>query len=138
MKFNLGLLLCGVVLIAAAPIWADNAPGTGSAREFRNGEISGKMFGSSSFGLNARGTSDLDIHPDSLVFHSDKFGSSVGTNWISWSREGHPGEGVPGNPAVPEPASLGLVLLGLVGVGFLGRRRGELSKTIYDVRIDFN
>ena len=130
MKFNLGLLLCGVVLIAAAPVWADKAPGTGSAREFSNTEISGKAFSNSSFGLSARGTSDLDIHPDGLGFDSDKFRSSVGTNWISWSREGHPGEGLPGNAAVSEPASLGLVLLALAGVGFLGCRRRELSKTI--------
>ncbi len=38
MKFRPGLLLCGAVLTAALPIWADRIPYTGAADEFSNME----------------------------------------------------------------------------------------------------
>ena len=125
MKFRLGLLLCGVVLVAA-PVWADGASSCGSLEDFGNHEGLGIMTGSSSLGLNTGATSDMDIHPDRLSgVDSYGLGSSLHTNWIKASKDGLP------NPtAMPEPGSLPLILLGLVSVGFLARRRAKLPAAI--------
>ncbi len=114
MKFRLGLLFCGALLMAAAPVWADHAPGTGTGKD------------SSSLGLSAAGASG-DINYSGWGSESDDYG----TNWVLRSRERRLGEvGVPTNPAMPEPGSLALVVVGLVGVGLLGRRRGEPASTL--------
>jgi hypothetical protein len=126
MKFRLGSLLCGVVLIAAAPVWADRASNPESLNDFGNQEGLGIVTGSSNLGLNAAATSDMDIHPDSLS-GVDSFGLSYShSNWIKASTK----DGVPGPTAMPEPGSLPLMLIGLVSVGFLVRRRGKLPTAI--------
>ena len=125
MKHRLGLLFCGVVLIAAAPVWADRASNPESLNDFGNHEGLGIVTGSSNLGLNAGATSDMDIHPNSLSgVDSFRLGFSP-TNWVKASKDGLP------NPKVmPEPGSLPLMLLGLVSVGFLVRRREKLPTTI--------
>jgi hypothetical protein len=122
MKHRLGLLVCGIVLIAAVPVWADKGPNPGSIKDFGN---DGPVFsGSSNLGLNAGGTSAM--HSDSLRgVGSNTSGASASTNFIRESRYTTSGE-VPGNPpAMAEPGALSLVVLGLVSVGFMMRRRGE-------------
>jgi len=131
MKFRLGLLLCGVVLIAAAPVWADTVSNPDSLNDFGNHEGLGIVTGSSNLGLNAGATSDMDIHPDGLGgVDSDGLGSSLYFNWIKASKDGHFEDGLPNPTAMPEPGSLPLILLGLVSVGFLARRRAKLPAAI--------
>ena len=121
MKFRLGLLFCGAVLMAAAPVWADKAP-LGSGKDSDRTEIAG----SSSLGLNAEGAS-----ADVYFAGWDSKGDHSRTNWILRSRERRLGEGSSGNPpAMPEPGSLALVLVGLAGVGLLGRRRIDAATTL--------
>lgn len=121
MKSRLTLLLCGAVLIAVAPVWADRAtPGD----EFAGG---GRMgVGSSSLAM--------DFHSASSgAIDSHAFTSSAVYNWKTrlgehdWERRHDEGTAT---AAVPEPGSLPLILLGLAGVGFLARRRRELPSTI--------
>jgi hypothetical protein len=119
MKFRLGLLLCGIVLIAAAPVWADKAPGD-SGKEFGSRETSQKM-GSSSFGTSTT----FDTHAGGSS-DADSFGVGAGarSNWVAATEREGLVEGVPTTPpAMPEPASLPLIVFGLVGVGFYARRR---------------
>ena len=124
MKFRLGLLLCGVVLIAAAPVWADTVSNPDSLNDFGNHEGLGIVTGSSNLGLNVGATSD--IHPDNLSgIDSYGLGSSPHTNWIKASKDG-----LPSSTAMPEPGSLPLILLGLVSVGLLVRRREKLPTAI--------
>jgi hypothetical protein len=131
MKSRLGLLLCGVVLMAAAPVWADKAPNDESLKDFGNPECLVSAAGSSNLGLNAGATSAMDIHSDSLSgVDSDGLGSSLHTNWIKASKDGHFEDGLSNPAAMPEPASFPLILLGLVSVGILVRRREKLSTTI--------
>ena len=114
MKFRLGLLFCAAMLMAAAPVWADHAPGTGDGKD------------TSSWGQPASGAA-ADVNFSGWGSNSDDYG----TNWILKSRERRLGEGPSGNsPAMPEPGSLALVLVGLAGVGLLGRRRGEPATTL--------
>ena len=131
MKSRLGLLLCGVVLMAAAPVWADKASDADSLKDFGNHEGFGIVMDGSNLRLNAGATSAVDIHPDSLSgVDSHGLGSSLHTNWIKASKDGHIEDGLPNPMAMPEPGSLTLILLGLVSVGFLVRRREKLPTTI--------
>jgi hypothetical protein len=123
MKGRLGLLICGVVLIAA-PVWADKGPDAGSLKDSGSGGGSGYAAGAFEMG----GTSGMDIHADGVGgVESDKVSFSPSTNFVRTSRE-EIGEIVQNPPAVAEPGSLPLILLGLVSVGFLVRRRGEPTK----------
>ena len=87
MKVRLGLLFCGAVLMAAAPVWADKAP-LGSGKDSDKTEIAG----SSSLGLKADGAA-ADIHLTGWGSNSD----DSGTNWILRSRERRIGDGTTGN-----------------------------------------
>ena len=132
MKFRLGVLICGVVLMAAGPVWADHAANPNTVRDFSKMEGSGSGMGTESLGLGfgVGATSDMGIHADSFSgAESDKFGFLPTTNFVRASKVGLSGEGVPNNPAVAEPGSLPLILLGLVSVGMLVRRRGDLGGT---------
>jgi hypothetical protein len=129
MKFRLGLLVCGAMLVAAAPVWADHAANPDTLKDFGSSERAVSGGGGSGFGVGA--TSDMGIHADSFSgAESDKFGYSPTTNWVRASRDGRFGEeGVTSNPAVAEPGSFPLILLGLLSVGLLVRRRGDLGST---------
>src|ERR1700735_557754 len=122
MKFRLGLILCGIVLIAAVPAWADKAPGD-AGKEFGNRESSQETWSGSSF-WKTFWTSAFNGHPDGGS-GADSFGIGAGpkSNWVA-ARERHFVEGLPTTPpAMPEPASLPLIVFGLVGLGFYARRR---------------
>jgi hypothetical protein len=121
MKSRLTLLLCGTVLIAVAPVWADRAtPGD----EFAGG---GRMGVGSSLAMDFHSASSgaIDSHA--------RFTSSAIYNWKTrvgereWKRRRDEGTAT---ATVPEPGSLPLILLGLAGVGFLARRRRDLPSTI--------
>jgi hypothetical protein len=121
MKGRLGLLICGVVLMAA-PVWADKGPDAGSLKDSGSGGGSGYAAGGFKFG----GTSGMDIHADGMGgVESDKVSLSLTTNYVRASREKEIREIVQTPPAMAEPGALSLVLLGLVSVGLLVRRRGE-------------
>jgi hypothetical protein len=119
MKGRLGLVICGVVLMAA-PVWADKGPDADGLKDSGNG---GFALG----GLKSGGTSGVDIHAAGMGVESDKVSFSPSTNFVRTSRE-EIREVVQNPPAVAEPGSLPLILLGLVSVGFLVRRRGEPTK----------
>jgi hypothetical protein len=122
MKGRLGLLICGVVLMAA-PVWADKGPDAGSLKDSGSGGGSGYAAGGFKFG----GTSGVDVHAAGMGgVESDKVSFSPSTNFVRASRQ-EIGE-IQTIPAVAEPGSLPLILLGLVSVGFLVRRRGEPAK----------
>ncbi|MGB8523919.1 MAG: hypothetical protein WCD43_13210 [Candidatus Acidiferrales bacterium] len=124
MKGRLGLLICGVVLMAA-PVWADKGPDADSLKDSGSGGGSGYAADGFKFG----GTSGMGIHADSLSgVESDKLGYSATTNFVRASRENAIGEIIQNPPAMAEPGALPLILLGLVSVGFLVRRRGEPAK----------
>jgi len=121
MKGRLGLVICGVVLMAA-PIWADKGPDADSLKDSGSGGGSGYAAG----GFKSGGMSGMDIHPAGMGgVESDKLGYSAGTNFVRASRDNAIGEIIQNPPAVAEPGALPLVLLGLVSVGFLIRRRRE-------------
>jgi len=132
MKHRLGLLICGVMLIAATPLWADRAPDPGTLKGFGGGEgFSVHVAGSPSLGFNASKISFVDAHPDRMAsFDFGKIVSSPSTNWVRASRDGIFDEVVPNSMAVAEPGALPLALLGLVSVGCLFRRRRESQTTI--------
>jgi hypothetical protein len=121
MKGRLGLLICGVVLMAA-PVWADKGPDAGSLKDSSSGGGSGYAAG----GFKLGGTSGMGIRADGIGgVESDKLGYSGTTNFVRASRDNAIGEIIQNPPAMAEPGALPLVLLGLVGVGFLVRRRRE-------------
>jgi hypothetical protein len=123
MKGRLGLLICGVVLMAA-PVWADKGPDAGSLKDSGSGGGSGYPAGGFKFG----GTSSVDVHAAGMGdAESDKVSFSPSTNFVRASREREIVE-IQTIPAVAEPGSLPLILLGLVSVGFLVRRRSEPAK----------
>jgi hypothetical protein len=122
MTGRLGLLICGVVLMAA-PVWADKGPDAGSLKD--SGSGGGSLYAAGGFKLG--GTSGMDVHAAGMGgVESDKFSFSPSTNFVRASRL-EIGEIQP-IPAVAEPGSLPLILMGLVSVGFLVRRRGEPAK----------
>jgi hypothetical protein len=53
MKIRPAMMLCGAVLIAVVPAWADRIPYPGSAKESPNTQISVKVTGNSGLKLNA-------------------------------------------------------------------------------------
>ncbi len=127
MKSRLALVICGAVLMAAAPVWADRAviSDTGA---FGGGETTGKVMDSSSFG-NVGSMSGMDSHHFSLGgVESDGIGAVPRGNWVPADR--HFVEGVQDPTLVAEPGTLSLILLGLVGVGLLARRRDELPTSV--------
>ena len=126
MKNRLGLLICGIVLIAAAPLWADKGPNPGSMKDFGN---DGLVFsGSANFGLSAGGSSVMDVRSDSMGdVGSGKFGATASTNFVRYRDFG---EGPTNPPAMAEPGTISLVLLGLVSVGLMVRRRGERTTSV--------
>jgi hypothetical protein len=66
MKFSPTVLLCGAVLIAAAPAWADRIPYPGSAKESPKAEISVKMTPSSVLKMNAPVNGEFRSEPSSI------------------------------------------------------------------------
>jgi uncharacterized protein (TIGR03382 family) len=129
MKHRLGLLICGIFLIAAVPVWADKGPNPGSNKDFgKDGPV---FSGSSNLGLNAGGASVLGLHSDSVGgVDSGKIGVAPSTNWRNSSRYTNFGE-IPGNPpAMAEPGTISLALLGLVSVGLMMRRRDERPTSV--------
>jgi hypothetical protein len=123
MKGRLGLLVCGVVLMAA-PVWADKGPDANGLKDSGNGGGSGYAAG----GFKLGATSGTNLRAASMGgVESDKLSYSATTNFVRASIERETVETQP-IPAVAEPGSLPLVLLGLVSVGFLVRRRGEPTK----------
>jgi hypothetical protein len=123
MKGRLGLLVCGVVLMAA-PVWADKGPDADGLKDSGNGGGSGYAAG----GFKLGGTSGTNLQAASMGgVESDKLSYSATTNFVRASIERETVETQP-IPAVAEPGSLPLILLGLVSVGFLVRRRGEPTK----------
>jgi hypothetical protein len=123
MKGRLGLLVCGVVLMAA-PVWADKGPDADGLKDSGNGGGSGYAAG----GFKLGGTLGTNLRAASMGgVESDKLSYSATTNFVRASIERETVETQP-IPAVAEPGSLPLVLLGLVSVGFLVRRRGEPTK----------
>ncbi|HXN73259.1 MAG TPA: hypothetical protein VN861_11970 [Candidatus Acidoferrales bacterium] len=126
MKGRLGLLVCGALLVAAAPIWADKAPGDETLKDLGNNAGSAYTAGGSSFGLNPSGMSAMDFHPAGMRGGTpEEFSFSPSTNWIRASRYGNSGEVLPDSPAVAEPGALPMILVGFVGIGLLVRRREE-------------
>src|SRR5271170_1295363 len=118
MKGRLGLLICGVVLMAA-PVWADKGPDVDSLKDSGSGGGSGYAAG----GFKLGGMSGIDIHPAGMGgVESDKLGYGATTNFVRASREKEIGEIIQTPPALAEPEALSLILLGLVSVGFLVRR----------------
>ncbi len=129
MKGGLGLLICGVLLMAATPAWADRATDSDSLKDFGNGGVSGYAVGGSNADFKSGGTSGVGIHADIIGgVESDKASYSAGTNFVRASRDTSIVLGVTSAPAMAEPGSLPLILMGLVSVGFLVRRRGEPAK----------
>jgi hypothetical protein len=128
MKGKLGLVICGVVLMAA-PAWADRADFSVTEGDFGNSGNSAKVMDGSSFGLNLGSTSNMDGHHFSLGgVESDGIGAVARGNWVRADR--HFAEGLQDPTLVAEPGTLSLILLGLVGVGLLARRRDELPTSI--------
>jgi hypothetical protein len=128
MKGRLALVVCGALLIAASPVWADRASDVKSGGDFGGGETSGKVMDSSSFG-NLGSTSGMDSHHFSLGgVESDGIGAVTRGNWVPADR--HFVEGLQDPTLVAEPGTLSLILLGLVGVGLLARRRDELPTSV--------
>jgi hypothetical protein len=126
MNGRLGLVVCAVLLVAAAPVWADKAPNSETLKESANNAGSAYTAGGSSLGLNPGGTSAKDVHPAGMRGgSSEEFGFSPSTNWIRASRYENSDEVVPDSPAVAEPGALPMILVGLVGIGLLVRRREE-------------
>jgi hypothetical protein len=126
MPGRLGLLICGVVLMAA-PVWADKGPDAGSLKDSGSGGGSGYAAGGSGVGLKS-GMAGMNIHADGMPgAESEKVSFSPSTNFVRASREREVVE-IQRIPAVAEPGSLPLILLGLVSVGFLVRRRSEPAK----------
>jgi hypothetical protein len=119
MKGRLGLVICGVVLMAA-PVWADKGPDADSLKDSRSGGGSGYAAG----GFKLGGTSGMNIHADGMG-GMESYKVSLSTNYVRASREREIREIVQTPPAMAEPGALSLVLLGLVSVGLLVRRRGE-------------
>jgi hypothetical protein len=127
MKHRLGLLICGAVLLAAVPVWADKGPDSGSPGDF-GGKGSGYSSGSLSFGQGPSSSSAIGVHSDGIGAAG---GYSPSTNWVRASRDGEFGQVVENPTAgVAEPGSLPLILLGLVSVGFLVGRRGQARTSV--------
>jgi len=156
MNFGPTLLLGGIVLIAAAPMWADRTSYHASANDPRNTEISVHEFGKSGLqsstpvneGLLTEPTlggmlTDLSI-PQAMDIHftspADRDSlEHVSFPWhdgMDWRGEGEEHRLHETNivvdkknvasVAVAEPGSLSLLLLGLAAVGFMARRPREL------------
>jgi hypothetical protein len=66
MEFTPTILLCGAVLIAAAPAWADRIPYPGSAKESPSAVISVKMTRSSVLKKNAPVNGEFRSEPSSM------------------------------------------------------------------------
>ncbi|MGA9473017.1 MAG: hypothetical protein WBV36_11175 [Terriglobales bacterium] len=67
MNFRPALLLCGAVLTAALPIWADRIPFDGTADEFLNTEVPATVTRTPHTALKAHVTAGSPLQPDSPV-----------------------------------------------------------------------
>lgn len=149
MKIRPALLLGGVFLIAAMPVFADKITYLGTAEEFRNLArpgletlLTGNLRTDGVFEYpSARALSDsdtlfthvadTDIHTVGVnFFNSFDHASSYSYDEKEWRRrkhghvDGNGGSPSPLPASAPEPGSLALSLAGLIGIGFLAQRRG--------------
>ena len=149
MKIRPALLLGGVFLIAAMPVFADRITYLGTAEEFRNLArpgletlLTGNLRTDGVFEYpRARAladsdtlfthVADTDIHTVGVnFFDSFDHASFYSYDEKEWRRRKHgriDGNGGSPSPlpvAAPEPGSLALSLAGLIGIGFLVQRRG--------------
>ncbi|MFZ0521650.1 MAG: PEP-CTERM sorting domain-containing protein [Candidatus Acidiferrales bacterium] len=67
MNFSPALLLCGAVLAAALPIWADRIPYDGTADEFLNTEVPATVTSTPRTALEAHVNAGFLLQPDSPV-----------------------------------------------------------------------
>ena len=143
MKYRLALLIGGIILSTAVPIWCDSIHSTRVTIERSGAEFSGSEHSSFTgfagiFGLAA---SDRGAQFHGLSeFDSSVLDSSIFTTAGAWHGFGHghgrrdDGKGQGWNSGwndsptvlVPEPGAISLLLVGMAAVGTLARRRGEL------------
>lgn len=146
MKYRLAMLIGGIILSAAVPVWCDGIHSTGVTIERSSVEFSGSEhssftgftgifgFAASDRGAQFHGGSEFD----SSVLDSSAFTTAGG-----WRGFGHghgrrdDGKGQGWNSGwndsstvlVPEPGAISLLLVGMAAVGILARRRSDLPVT---------